>query len=862
MKKLLLVAFVFCSLLASAQQETFEFLDINDVQNPFTKENAYISPSLDEKGRTWVVDKIASGYQLKNYTDTIKINLNKSPKEKEGYSYIANDGVIVDELKNKLVKIHGSKYTSNAGYYDSYIIKYDSLGKTTYIYLKDLSLQDSTKNINQYQIIGGKLLLYSSKYIWQGNPSADITSLGNGWQYLITDKKKTLFAISSSIDYNNVIPGLWSFHSDGSYQKRLPNTIVSNYNFDAESNTMTICSKSGIYELNGKNDKAIVIPSSASLLNSSSISSLSKKQGNFKLDIVLTKKGFNVRDGSNSSSYLFASNKLIGADSLQMDRTTLVNLQKDSTLVIGYKNNSNNIFLFTYKNGVAKFHKRYNNLPGFYGDSLAFYVDKKETYLYFITDSHINQIRDDSTLTTIYNPHGPKYINIYRITADKDYFWIENSKLARLRHDAYFVQGKVFYDANKNGYKDNSEFGYSKIKLIAQPSGLQLTPDYDGNFAFKGEFGKSYKIDVADSTRFSWISKDIYTIGVKLKDEKPEVNASFWLPRARCFTKLPASFYLQNTGVVPVEKVVIRLVPNKMKLLQNSTLVDTATFTYQNLGVHQSASLAYDIEWPEAELTGQTATLKTITDLYVNGVVASRKIDSVQTIIRCSYDPNDKSVTPAGVGDQFYTLKTGALQYQIRFENTGNDTAYHVAVQDTLDKNLDFSTFEVLGSSHKMNTEISKDGVIGFHFNYINLPDSTTNKKGAQGFVRFSIKPKTSVANNTLLCNKAAIYFDQNKPVITNSTCNLLVDKIPTNPLGIETVEISVGNNIYPNPTNDWIYLPKEAEETTVYNILGSQVLKSTETKVNMAGFEEGIYIAKVRAKNGKVSTHKISVVR
>ena len=66
----------------------------------------------------------------------------------------------------------------------------------------------------------------------------------------------------------------------------------------------------------------------------------------------------------------------------------------------------------------------------------------------------------------------------------------------------------------------------------------------------------------------------------------------------------------------------------------------------------------------------------------IDGVVASRKIDSVQTIIRCSYDPNDKSVTPAGIGEKLYTLKTSALQYQIRFENTGNDTAYHVVIQE------------------------------------------------------------------------------------------------------------------------------------------------------------------------------------
>ncbi len=482
------------------------------------------------------------------------------------------------------------------------------------------------------------------------------------------------------------------------------------------------------------------------------------------------------------------------------------------------------------------------------------------------------QVKNVSIITTISYKELELYSDSGNIRVDKEYLWIGSSlgdansifKVARLRHDAYYVRGNVFYDSNKDGYKSSSEIVYPKVKLIAQPSGLLLTPDSDGNYAFKGEQGKSYTIDVVDSIRFSSIIKNSFynTIGVKLKDEKPEVNTSFWLPRARCFTKIPASFYLQNTGVVPVEKVVIRLVPNKMKLMQNGNLVDTATFTYQNLGVHQSASLSYNIEWPEAELTGQTATLKTITDLYVGGVVASRKIDSVQTIIRCSYDPNDKSVTPAGISDKLYTLKTSTLQYQIRFENTGNDTAYHVSIQDTLNNNLDFSTFEVLGSSHKMNAEISKNGVVGFHFNYINLPDSTTNKKGAQGYVRFSIKPKTTVANNTLLCNKAAIYFDQNKPVITNSMCNLLVDKIPTNPLGIENSENSVENSIYPNPTNDWIYLPKEAEETAIYNILGSQVLKSTETKVSMAGIEEGIYIAKIRAKNGKVSTHKISVVR
>lgn len=881
MKKLLLFAFVFSSLMANAQQETFEFFRWNAVQHPLENwrsqnQNSNGVPYIneDEKGRAWYSQIENTKLKWYNTSDTTTAQTIISPKQKVGYSYNPYSNVI-DEYKTKLTSIVGNKYIGSNSYVDTYIVKFDTSGQTKYLYQKDLGILDSTTRIYTFHSIAGKVfaILTNGKYIWEGDISANLF----GYQYstLINDKKGTLFSI------NTVDLGLYSFHSDGTYQKRLPNEKITNYTFNQTTGILTVITKSGVFELNGKVDKALSIPSSSELLKSSYVTPASVSKGNLKLDILLSRRGFNIKEENSSTTYLFKGKVGIDSDSLNYTYDSksgkCLNLQDDSTLVLTYfatlpTGAPIKYFLFTYKKGIVTLHKQYDlvklKIAGVY-QVPGFYVGKYQTYIYFY-DGNIKQVKSDTIVTTIPTAGNNCYVYTMSMKADKDFLWIANEAdtgrcaIARLRHDAYYIRGNVFYDSNKNGYKDYLEFGYSKVKLIAQPSGLQLTPDYDGNFAFKGEQGKSYTIEVADSIRFSSIIKESYygTIGVKLKDEKPEVNTSFWLPRARCFTKLPASFYLQNTGVVPVEKVVIRLVPNKMKLLQNSTLVDTATFTYQNLGVHQSASLAYDIEWPEAELTGQTATLKTITDLYVNGVVASRKIDSVQAIIRCSYDPNDKSVTPAGISDKLYTLKNSTLQYQIRFENTGNDTAYHVVIQDTLNNNLDFSTFEVLGSSHKMNAEISKNGVIGFHFNYIMLPDSTTDKKGAQGYVRFSIKPKTTVANNTLLCNKAAIYFDQNKPVITNSTCNLLVDKIPTNPLGIENSETSTGNTIYPNPTNDWIFLPKDSEETTIYNTLGSQVLKSNETKVSMAGFEEGIYVAKVRAKNGKVSTHKLSVVR
>jgi hypothetical protein len=50
-------------------------------------------------------------------------------------------------------------------------------------------------------------------------------------------------------------------------------------------------------------------------------------------------------------------------------------------------------------------------------------------------------------------------------------------------------------------------------------------------------------------------------------------------------------------------------------------------------------------------------------------------------------DPNDKIATPAGAGHDI--PKDTTLDYMIRFQNTGNDTAFHVIIRDTLSSLLD-----------------------------------------------------------------------------------------------------------------------------------------------------------------------------
>jgi hypothetical protein len=147
-------------------------------------------------------------------------------------------------------------------------------------------------------------------------------------------------------------------------------------------------------------------------------------------------------------------------------------------------------------------------------------------------------------------------------------------------------------------------------------------------------------------------------------------------------------------------------------------------------------------------------------------------------LLRCSYDPNDKKVFPDRQGEENYILKDEDLQYTIRFQNVGNDTAYNVVIVDNLDDRLDLNTLLVLYASHNVNVEAEGDTVY-FKFLDINLPDSTRSPVESNGFVLFTIKPKPGLSEGVEIFNTAGIYFDFNEPIITNTTRNTLVESLP-----------------------------------------------------------------------------------
>lgn len=144
-----------------------------------------------------------------------------------------------------------------------------------------------------------------------------------------------------------------------------------------------------------------------------------------------------------------------------------------------------------------------------------------------------------------------------------------------------------------------------------------------------------------------------------------------------------------------------------------------------------------------------------------------------QTVVG-SYDPNDKAASPEGFGNQHFILPGTPLEYLIRFQNTGTDTAFKVVIRDALSPLLDPLSLRLQSASHAVQMEISEDAVLKFTFENILLPDSTTNLEGSQGFVKFSIRMKNDVAIGSSIENTAAIFFDFNPPIYTNTVFHVV----------------------------------------------------------------------------------------
>ena len=192
-----------------------------------------------------------------------------------------------------------------------------------------------------------------------------------------------------------------------------------------------------------------------------------------------------------------------------------------------------------------------------------------------------------------------------------------------------------------------------------------------------------------------------------------------------------------------------------------------------------------------------------------------------------SYDPNDKQVYPQGICTDKFTKRSDLpLTYTIRFQNTGNAPALNVRIADSLSSLLNRRSLRVVGSSHPMVVDTTaNNNVINFVFNNINLPDSTSNPEGSQGYVIFELSEIAAHTDTSRISNKSYIYFDTNAPIITNTVKNTIVNTLPNCTVGT------------PNPPIAACTLPTNLR-TEILSSTKIKLLWTTPTGTNAINYE------------------------
>jgi hypothetical protein len=239
----------------------------------------------------------------------------------------------------------------------------------------------------------------------------------------------------------------------------------------------------------------------------------------------------------------------------------------------------------------------------------------------------------------------------------------------------------------------------------------------------------------------------------------------------------------------------------------------------------------------------------TITASVLDANLVDNSSELLQIVVN-SFDPNNiiciegTTVSEDNIG--------GYVNYIINFENNGTANAQNIVVRDVIDAvKFDISSLMPTASSDNVVSRITENNLVEFIFQNINLPFDDANN---DGYIAFKIKLKAALVLGDTFSNSANIYFDYNYPIITNTYSSTI-----ENNLGTQLNEVKDTPTIYPNPTNETLFLntKKTVLKVEVYDSSGRLLLSGTSSgnNINVSSLSAGNYIVKIVTEKGTSAT-------
>ncbi len=460
-------------------------------------------------------------------------------------------------------------------------------------------------------------------------------------------------------------------------------------------------------------------------------------------------------------------------------------------------------------------------------------------------------------------------------------FW-----LVKISEQYNIINGKSFIDANSNNVCDSGEVAIKNLKMEESTT---------GKFDFTDSIG-NYNILITDTGLF-----DFSPANIPYYSFAPAFHSAVFDSSA--VTDTLNDFAFQPIGTI--NDLCITITPmgpfrsgfNAAYSINYSnqgttTLSPTIIFypdtnlTFTGANPTPSASTSDSVIWNLGPLApfedGNILVTSTVDQgLPLNTIINSGAlIEPIagdtnaacnqsywEVFVTGSYDPNDILVSR----DELLNTELVAppyLHYIIRFQNTGNDTAFFVRIENSITSMLDLNTFEIVSSSHQMDVKSAKQPrLMEFIFDNILLPDSNTNEPESHGFVRYRIKPISTLYVGNSILNNGGIYFDFNQPVLTNTAITEIVLPVSSNELNTKSNLFSVYPNPFQNEINVLIKgLEGEFAAMGIYDVYGRKIVSlidgsisedNFEIKTDLSELASGIYFIQLQT-NGEMRVARI----
>lgn len=453
--------------------------------------------------------------------------------------------------------------------------------------------------------------------------------------------------------------------------------------------------------------------------------------------------------------------------------------------------------------------------------------------------------------------------------------------------DLNAIEGTVYHDEDDNCTLDTNESTLANVTTtIAGPNGtVTRVTNQDGIFRRLAGAG-NYTINVVPPNEL-WsacnspvdvtfgtgaTTTEFVEMGLTAEEDCPKLSANITAPfLRRCFD---ADLFVNycNEGTVPADDVVVTVVLAEYmeyvsaSITPTSVVGQTLTFDLGTLESWECGKITIvfftncDVELETEQCYNVEISPKYTCD---DGRLLTE--EECQEV-RGAYDPNDKRAFPLSGSDEYIIEPNTTIKYQIRFQNTGNDTAFNIFIEDQLSEYLDVSTFRVGSASHNYEVEIDEDKLMVIRFPNIMLPDSNVNLVGSNGYINYYINQVPDLSNGVSIENTAGIFFDFNDPIITNTTRHIVDDGISS------TTDLSEINfTFFPNPTSDLLHIRIDEEEWStgtieIFDVRGSllvnQAMNQFTDKVDLQGLDSGMYILALTNEKGQTASKLLTVIK